>query len=247
VKDDVFIVNGATGSIGTALTQLICADGRRVIGIGRSDSDLEILSLRHENFTPYKISDVASSAEAINFLDFISSNFPTNICSYIHLSGVFTREIDPISESNEVWHETISTNLTGTYIWNKMIVDYFIQADISGSIVNTSSQAAYTGGFGPNFSYAASKGGIISLSKSLSRYCAQYDIRVNTVVPGFVKNEMMMKDLNEEQEKFFTEKTSLKRLASDSEVAQACLFLAKPESGYSTGIALDVTGGLLDV
>ena len=247
MEDKIFVVNGVTGSIGAALTQLIYEKGGKVIGIGRHDSELAKLSARYKNFVPYKINEISSSAEAIKFLDFIRNNFPTSIKSYVHLTGSFTRETEPISESNDIWDETISTNLTGTYIWNKAFVDYFSKAKITGSIVNTSSQAAYTGGFGPNFSYAASKGGIISLSKSLSRYCGQFNIRVNVVVPGFVENEMMLAGLSKEQKEFFIEKTISKRLASDSEVAQACLFLANSESNYSTGITLDVTGGLLDV
>ena len=247
MKDKIFVVNGATGSIGSALILLICENGGKVIGIGRNELELAALSSRHENLIPYRISDISNPEEAGIFLDYVRSNFPTDIFSYIHLTGIFRRETEPISESTDVWEATLSTNLTGTYIWNKLFVDYFTKSGIPGSIVNTSSQAAYTGGFGPNFSYAASKGGIISLSKSLSRYCAQFNIRVNVVVPGFVENEMMLTGLSEEQKNFYAEKTILKRLATNHEVAQACLFLAKAESAYSTGIILDVTGGLLDV
>jgi 3-oxoacyl-[acyl-carrier protein] reductase len=242
-----FVINGVTGSIGSALAQLICEKGGKVIGIGRSVSELEKLNSKLNNFVPYKIQDIATTEEAAGFLEFIRNNFGEEIKSYVHLAGMFARELAPISESREIWDSTIATNLTGTYLWNKIFVDYFSKAGIAGSIVNTSSQAAYTGGFGPNISYAASKGGIISLSKSLSRYAAQFDIRVNVVVPGFVENDMMLTGLTNEQKDFFIEKTSLKRLASDQEVAQACFFLASGDSSYSTGITLDVSGGLLDV
>jgi 3-oxoacyl-[acyl-carrier protein] reductase len=242
-----FVINGVTGSIGTALAHLVCEKGGKVIGIGRSDSEIEKLTSELDNFVPYKIQDIASSGEAASFLEFIRNDYGEEINSYVHLAGMFARELAPISENNDIWDATIATNLTGTYVWNKVFVDYFSKAGIAGSIVNTSSQAAYTGGFGPNISYAASKGGIISLSKSLSRYTAQFDIRVNVVVPGFVENNMMLTGLTSEQKDFFVEKTSLKRLASDHEVAQACLFLASTDSNYSTGITLDVSGGLLDV
>jgi len=241
------VINGVTGSIGTALAHLVCEKGGKVIGIGRSDSEIKKLTSELDNFVPYKIQDIASSDEAASFLEFIRNDYGEEINSYVHLAGMFARELSPISENNDIWDATIATNLTGTYVWNKVFVDYFSKAGIAGSIVNTSSQAAYTGGFGPNISYAASKGGIISLSKSLSRYTAQFDIRVNVVVPGFVENDMMLTGLTSEQKGFFVERTSLKRLASDHEVAQACLFLASTDSSYSTGITLDVSGGLLDV
>lgn len=245
--EGTFVINGVTGSIGSALANSICEKGGKVIGIGRSASELEKLNTKLSNFVPYKIQDVASSGEAVSFLEFIRNNYGEEIKSYVHLAGMFARELAPISENTDIWDATIATNLTGTYVWNKVFVDYFSKAGIAGSIVNTASQAAYTGGFGPNISYAASKGGIISLSKSLSRYAAQFDIRVNVVVPGFVENDMMLTGLTKEQKDFFIEKTSLKRLASDQEVAQACFFLASDDSTYSTGITLDVSGGLLDV
>jgi 3-oxoacyl-[acyl-carrier protein] reductase len=245
--EGTFVVNGVTGSIGAALAHLICERGGKVIGIGRSVSEMGKLTAELDNFVPYRIQDVADSGEAIRFLEFIRNDYGREISSYIHLAGMFARESEPISENNEIWDTTIATNLTGTYIWNKIFVDYFTKAQIGGSIVNTASQAAYTGGFGSNFSYAASKGGVISLSKSLSRYTAQFDIRVNVVVPGFIENEMMLTGLNTEQKDFFVSKTSLKRLGTDLEVARACFFLASSESNYSTGITLDVSGGLLDV
>lgn len=246
--DDMFyVVNGASGSIGTALAKEINDRGYKVIGIGRNSEVLQNLESNLQHFVPYVVEDVSNVEEAYNFLDFIRKNYSNSIVSYIHLAGTFMRENDPTSQKNDVWDLTISTNLTGTYIWNKMFIEYFSFAGIQGSIVNTSSQAAYTGGFGPNFSYAASKGGIISLSKSLSRYCAQFKIRVNVVVPGFLDNEMMLSGLSIEQSEDFIEKTQLKRLGSNIEVAKACLFLANSESSYSTGIALDVAGGLLDV
>jgi len=247
VENKTYVINGVTGGVGTALAQLICENGGKVIGIGRNQSTLTRLEESLGNFIPYKIEDVSDVDEASRFLQEIQTNYSEVITSYIHLAGVFQREKDPIQMGLDIWDSTLSTNLTGTYIWNKVLIEYFSKSGINGSIVNTSSQAAYTGGFGPNISYAASKGGILSLSKSLSRYCAQFNIRVNVVVPGFIENEMMLNGLASEQKEFFVEKTSLKRLATDVEVARACLFLANPESGYSTGIALDVTGGLLDV
>jgi NAD(P)-dependent dehydrogenase (short-subunit alcohol dehydrogenase family) len=243
----IYVVNGASGGIGATLSKEICERGGKVIGIGRDKEALNKLASDLEDFVPYLIEDVASDTEAIRFLDFIQKEYSNTIDSYIHLAGIFIREIDPVSKTKEIWDITISTNLTGTYVWNKTFIEYFSTAGIQGSIVNTSSQAAFTGGFGPNFSYAASKGAVISLTKSLSRYCAQFKIRVNVVVPGFVDNDMMLNGLSNEMKKEFIDKTQLKRLATNKEVATACLFLASSESNYSTGITLDVTGGLLDV
>lgn len=243
----VYVINGASGSIGSALTKQICHRGSKVIGIGRNKTSLEELEMNSDLFIPYIVEDVANVEEALTFKEFLMKEYPSTVTSYIHLAGCFIRETDPLSEDRDIWDSTISTNLSGTYIWNKSLIEYFSSAGIKGSIVNTSSQAAFTGGFGPNFSYAASKGGIVSLTKSLSRYCAQYNIRVNVVVPGFIENKMMLNGLSEAQREEFIEKTILKRLATNEEVANACLFLADSDSSYSTGITLDVSGGLLDV
>ena len=243
----ITVINGVTGNIGSELARLICRRGGSVIGIGRDAIKLNILKSELADFIPHAIGDVSEPSEALNFQRTQLPKYDKRVTSYIHLAGNFKREADPLTESIDLWNNAISTNLTGTYIWNKMLIDYFSKLEIPGSLVNTSSQAAYTGGFGPNFSYAASKGGIISLTKSFSRYAAQFNVRVNVVVPGFVENEMMLEGLSQIQKEFFEQKTSMKRFATDIEIAKACMYLSSEDSSYSTGIVLDVSGGLLDV
>ena len=243
----ITIINGVTGSIGTELARLVCNRGGSVIGIGRDLEKLSSLESELDGFIPYSIKDVSNPEEALAFQNLQLIKNETNVASYVHLAGIFKRETDPLTASTELWENTLATNLTGTYVWNKIIIDFFIKTGTPGTLVNTSSQAAYTGGFGPNFSYAASKGGVVSLTKSFSRYAAQFNIRVNVVIPGFVENEMMLDGLSNIQKEIFTEKTVTKRFASDSEIAKACFYLSSEESSYSTGIALDVSGGLLDV
>lgn len=243
----ITVINGVTGSIGSELARQICQCGGSVIGIGRDASKLSILHAELTDFIPYAISDVSEPSEALAFQRTYLPGYQKRIISYIHLAGILKRETDPLTQHLELWNDTIATNLTGTYIWNKIFIDYFLKLGIPGSIVNTSSQAAYTGGFGPNVSYAASKGGVISLTKSFSRYAAQFNVRVNVVVPGFVENEMMLGSLSQTQKEFFEQKTSVKRFATDLEIAKACMYLSSEESSYSTGIVLDVSGGLLDV
>jgi 3-oxoacyl-[acyl-carrier protein] reductase len=149
-----------------------------------------------------------------------------------------------LETSVENFREALETNLVGAFVWNKAVVGHMVSQSKTGSIVNVSSQAARTGGYGGTTSYAASKGGLVTLTKTMSRFCAPFNIRVNAISPGFLDNEMMTGSLSENQLSAFTQKTALNRLASNEEIASVIKFLIDSGSSYITGENLEVSGGL---
>jgi 3-oxoacyl-[acyl-carrier protein] reductase len=238
----MLIINGATGSIGRAIVELASKEFSEVVGIGRDVSRLKILESEYRNFKAFQISDVANEneAETLCQIMFNSDNKPV---AYIHTNGIIDRNENISKINSELWEKVLQTNLFGTYIWNQKFLHYFTKYNINGSIVNLTSQAYRTGGYGYLPAYAASKGGIVSMSKSFARYGGEFGIRVNCVSPGFIQNEMMTNGLTESQITFFENKTLLKHLGSNSNVAEACVFLAGNHSQYITGEVLDVSGG----
>jgi 3-oxoacyl-[acyl-carrier protein] reductase len=112
-----------------------------------------------------------------------------------------------------------------------------------GHTTITFNDPARTGGFGGTTSYAASKGGMVSLSKSFARFGAVHNIRANSISPGFLDNPMMLDGLTSDQIAEFIGKTALKRLASDYEIAQVCLFLLGSDASYITGENIEVSAG----
>jgi NAD(P)-dependent dehydrogenase (short-subunit alcohol dehydrogenase family) len=114
-----------------------------------------------------------------------------------------------------------------------------------GSIVNFTSQGWWTGGFGGSVAYAASKGGIVSLTRGLARSFAPTGVRVNAVSPGGVDTPMMRSGMTDEAMAGFVSMIPLGRLAEPDELAGSVLFLASDASRYLTGTVINVSGGQL--
>ncbi len=141
----------------------------------------------------------------------------------------------------EDWRSVIDTNLTGTYHMCKFGVQAMM-GERYGRIVSITSPCGHFG-FEGQANYAASKAGMIGMTRSLSKEVAKRKITVNCVSPGFVETELI-DDLPEELAKGYKSMVPLKRFAKPDEVAHAVLFLATREAAYITGETLEVSGGL---
>ncbi|MFG1421995.1 SDR family NAD(P)-dependent oxidoreductase [Roseixanthobacter liquoris] len=138
----------------------------------------------------------------------------------------------------------MDASLRGTFNMSQAIVPYF-RTRRAGVIVCIGSLAALRGGGvfgGPH--YAAAKGGVHSLAKSMARELAADGIRVNAIAPGLVDTDIFQGQLTPERRRAVEEAVPMGRLARAEEIADACLFLASDLSSYVTGAVLDVNGGL---
>lgn len=142
----------------------------------------------------------------------------------------------------EEWARIIGANLTGAYLCSRAVVPH-LQAQQSGRIINIASISAQTGGVSGGAHYSSSKGGMISLTKTLSRDLAPYGVTVNAIAPGQVDADPNL--LSPEQREKVKAMIPLGRLGLPEDVAQAALFLASPMAAYITGATLDVNGGIL--
>ena len=139
------------------------------------------------------------------------------------------------------WKEVISTNLSGTFNLLRAAIVTFMKQK-SGSIINITSVAGISG-TPRQVNYAASKAGIVGLTKSLAREVGPYGIRVNAIAPGFIDTDMV-KDLKEEQKAELLKTIPLKRFGKSEEVAKVAAFLASDKSKYITGQVITIDGGL---
>jgi len=156
----------------------------------------------------------------------------------VNNAGVF--EICPFLQiSEDTWDKIIDINLKGTFLCSKLALPIMVKQK-SGVIVNMSSMAAKTGGILPVAPYAASKAGIIALTKALAREFAPYGIRVNAVAPGVIKTKMAESQA-EEKRKIIP----LGDLGEPEDVAKAVSFLVSDDARYITGEVIDVNGGLV--
>lgn len=240
----MLIVNGATGSLGSSIIAHSQKIGIQVVGLGRNRAKLDALSSRHPSVKFIALSDITSEEEAVRVLNSLRDISQATTLSYVHAAAGLTRTSSPLDTSLENFRETIETNLVGAFVWNKAVMGLMVSESKEGSIINVSSQAARTGGYGGTTSYAASKGGLVTLTKTFARYGANFNIRVNSISPGFIDNEMMTQGLSNDDVSKFSEKTALKRLATNDEVANLIMYLTSSESSYITGENIEISGGL---
>ncbi len=144
----------------------------------------------------------------------------------------------------EEWESVIQTNLTGTFLTCREMVNSLIIRDMPGNIVNIASQAAFNGSKTGKSHYSASKGGVVSFTLSLAKEVAQYGIKVNAVAPGMIYTEMTADTLDKNMERYKKE-IPLGRIAEGEEVARVVAFLASKASSYMTGTTVDVSGGII--
>lgn len=139
------------------------------------------------------------------------------------------------------WQDVIDVNLTGVFNATKAVVDNMI-ANKYGRIINTSSVVAHYGNFG-QANYTATKGALISFTKTLSKELGKYNITVNAVAPGFIATDIV-KTIPDNVWQMIIDKSPLKRAGKAEDIASAYAFLSSEEANYISGAVLNVDGGL---
>jgi 3-oxoacyl-[acyl-carrier protein] reductase len=143
--------------------------------------------------------------------------------------------------NEEAWDRVVAVDLKGVYLCSRAVLRGMI-AKRAGRIVNVVSPAAFLGKAGAA-GYAAAKGGVVALTKSLAREVARFGITVNAVSPGFVDTRLVA-DLSARAREEMLRQVPLGRPGTPEEISAAICFLASPAAGYVTGTTLHVDGGL---
>jgi 3-oxoacyl-[acyl-carrier protein] reductase len=233
------LVTGATGGIGGAIARALHAQGAHVALSGTRRAVLEeIASDLGERAHPIEanLADPASvealvpAAEAaLGGLDILVNN-----------AGV-TRDNLFLRMKDEEWDTVLAVNLTAAFRLSRAAVKGMMRRR-SGRIVNIGSVVGSTGNPGQG-NYAASKAGLVGLTKALAAEVASRGITVNCVAPGFIESPMT-EALNEKQREGILATVPMGRLGNGGEVAAAVIYLASPEAAYVTGHTLHVNGGM---
>jgi len=163
-----------------------------------------------------------------------------NVEILVNNAGI-TRDILAMRMKRADWDAVIETNLTGAFLMTQAVMSSMLKARW-GRIVNITSVVGETGQAG-QANYAASKAGLIGLTKSLARELGSRGITVNAVAPGYIETAMTSV-LTDAQKAAMTSQVPLGRAGTDRDVAAAVGFLASEEAGYITGHVLDVNGGM---
>ncbi len=233
------LVTGASGGIGADIARALHGAGA-VVGLSGTRVDpLEALAAElgdRAHVLPCNLSD-ATAVEALP-KDAVAAMGSVDVL--VNNAGI-TRDNLFMRMSDEEWASVLEVNLTSTMRLCRGVLRGMMKARW-GRIVNISSVVGATGNPGQG-NYAASKAGMIGMSKSLAYEVASRGITVNAVAPGFIETAMTDK-LNDDQKGKILTQIPAGRMGSPTEIAGAVLYLASPEAGYVTGATLHVNGGM---
>lgn len=235
----VCVVTGSSRGIGLAIAKQLADDGHQVVLNSRSPLKPEVL----EQFADAKlevgtiVGDVSDFADAERMISAVKEQYG-RIDVLVNNAGI-TRDGLVMRMREEDFDQVIATNLKGCFNMARHTTPIMLKQR-SGTIINVSSVSGIMGNAG-QVNYAASKAGVIGLTKSLARELASRSITVNTIAPGFIETDMTA-EMSERVTEAMLGEIPLKRFGQAEEVASAVKFLM--ENRYVTGQTIEVNGGL---
>lgn len=243
LTEKVILVTGASRGIGKAIALKLGAEaGVRVIGSATTKSGAAVI-------TEYlKEAKVKGEGIVLNIGTPTSiENALTHLQDTVGMPSVLVNNAGITSDNLflrmniDEWSKVIDTNLTGTYRLIHGCIRSMVKQRF-GRIVNISSVVGLTGNAG-QANYAASKAGIIGLTKSIARELGSRGITVNVIAPGFIDTDMT-RTLSAEQHEKLIEQIPMNRMGQPEEIAHAVAFLTSSDAAYITGETLHVNGGM---
>lgn len=239
------IVTGAAGGIGRAVATAFATTGARVMAVDLEQAKVDEVVAGLEGTGHVAVSanlgDIAGHPALVQR----ARDELGNLYVLANLAAVLRRRgsLDEVTEDD--WDFQHDINLKAAFFLCRAAGDAMIEQGVGGRIITFSSQGWWTGGFGGSVAYAATKGGVTSMTRGLARTFGPHRITVNTVSPGQVHTPMLMTGLSQEVYDSMTRQTPLGYVAEPEELAGPVVFLASDHARYITGATLNVSGGFL--
>ena len=239
LKNLNIILTGATGVIGNTILDNLISAGAHVIATGTNEEKLRKIQDRYENLNAIKL-NLSDHGTIDKFVEDCGKIFSNKIDVLINNAGI-TQDNLSLRMKEEEWKKVIDINLTSTFLISKSVLKKMLKSK-NGKIINVTSVVGHTGNIG-QANYAASKAGIIAMSKSLALEYGKKNITVNCVSPGFIVSNMTAK-ISEEHTELMKSRISLNKFGSPEDVANSIAFLSSNLSDYITGETIHVNGGM---
>jgi len=241
LKGQVILVTGAAGSIGEAIVRQLAEYGATVaIHYNQKNEHAKKLAKAAGNKSEIFHADLSEPANGVTlFRDVLQTC--GSIDTLVNNAGVYLRSPNEknIDEWLADWNRTIAINLTAAGVLCREAVNYFKQKQ-GGRIIHVASRAAFRGDYEDYFAYAASKGGMVALSRTIARTCGKYNVKSFVVAPGFVRTPIVDEYIKQHGAESVMNELALNELTRPEDVAPTIAFLASGLMDHATGCSIDI-------
>ncbi len=244
LKNQRILVTGASRGIGRAIAKQLSESGAEVIihyNSNKAEADRLKNELQHISYTA--ACDLADAATVSGFIPLLVEKYGP-ISALVNNAGISPSAADslPTSEWLKNWEHTFAVNTRAVGILCKEFVDH-ARTRQQGRIVNISSRAAFRGDTTDYIAYAASKGAIVSLTRSIARHYGKQGIKAFLIAPGFTRTDMANAILEEYGEDFALNDIALNELTTPEDIAPMVTLLCSGLADHATGTSIDMNAG----
>jgi 3-oxoacyl-[acyl-carrier protein] reductase len=239
LKNKKIIVTGASGGIGSSIVEKLYDVGANILATGTRVEKLEELKKKFKNIKILKF-DIFQHEKIEEFINNATDELGGTLDCMVNNAGI-TKDNLTIRMSLDEWTNVIDINLTSTFLMSKYSIKKMLK-NKSGKIINITSVVGHTGNAG-QANYAASKAGIVAMSKSLAVEYAKKNINVNCISPGYISTAMT-DQISEKFKEAIIAKIPSNRLGKPEDIANAVVFLSSDSADYINGETIHVNGGM---
>ena len=237
-KNKKIIITGATGGIGNSLVEKFYNLDGNVLATGTNEEKLDSLKKKYPNIKILKF-DISDHSKIEGFID--TSNTELSGLDILVNNAGITQDNLSLRMKDDEWNKVVHINLSSTFLLCKFAIKKMLKNKY-GKIVNITSIVGHTGNIG-QANYAASKAGIIGMTKSLAIEYAKKNLNLNCISPGFIETSMTDK-ISENMKTTLISRIPMSKLGSGEDVANSTAFLCSDLASYITGETIHVNGGM---
>ncbi|MBW1781716.1 MAG: SDR family oxidoreductase [Deltaproteobacteria bacterium] len=244
LKDHIILLTGATSGIGQAVARLLSKAGATMaMHYWENEKKAKSIQDSVKNGSHLFQADLADLGQTAHLFQKVIAMYG-RIDTLINNAGIFfcspmEKDVTPWLAD---WHRTLSINLTSAALLCKLSIPVFKKHG-GGRIINIASRAAFRGDTDEYLAYAASKGGLVSLTRSIARAYGKENIKAFIVAPGFVRTRMAESFIKTHGEKSIMDELALSKMTEPDDVAPTVVFLASGMMDHATGGTIDINAG----
>ena len=237
-KNKKIIITGASGGIGRSIVEKFVSLNGKVLATGTKTEKLENLKKDFPNISTLRF-DISEHLKIDEFIEKANDQLG-GLDILINNAGINNDNLSLRMKYDE-WKKVIDINLGSTFLLTKSAIKKMLKNKY-GRVINVTSIVGHTGNLG-QANYAASKAGIIGMTKSLAIEYAKKNITLNCVSPGFIKSQMT-DNISENMKEFLSSRIPMSKLGTGEDVANSIAFLSSDAASYITGETIHVNGGM---